>query len=120
MKVLILNGSPRMNGNTDLSLKEMEAVFEAEGVEVIRYNIGMKDIRGCTACDGCYRLEKCVFDDIVNELSPIFESCDGLVVASPVYYASANGTLISLLDRLFRSTRFSKLMKVGASVAIAR
>ena len=120
MKVLILNGSPRMNGNTDLSLKEMEAVFEAEGVEVIRYNIGMKDIRGCTACDGCYRLEKCVFDDIVNELAPIFESCDGLVVASPVYYASANGTLISLLDRLFRSTRFSKLMKVGASVAIAR
>ncbi len=120
MKVLILNGSPRMNGNTDLSLKEMEAVFEAEGVEVIRYNVGMKDIRGCTACDGCYRLEKCVFDDIVNELAPIFESCDGLVVASPVYYASANGTLISLLDRLFRSTRFSKLMKVGASVAIAR
>lgn len=120
MKVLILNGSPRLNGNTDLSLKEMEAVFEAEGVEVIRYNVGMKDIRGCTACDGCYRLEKCVFDDIVNELAPIFESCDGLVVASPVYYASANGTLISLLDRLFRSTRFSKLMKVGASVAIAR
>ena len=120
MKVLILNGSPRLNGNTDLSLKEMEAVFEAEGVEVIRYNVGMKDIRGCTACDGCYRLEKCVFDDIVNEIAPKFEACDGLVIGSPVYYAAANGTLVSLLDRLFYSTPFDKTMKVGASVAVAR
>ncbi len=120
MKVLMLNGSPRVNGNTTLALREMEKVFAAEGVEFETVQVGQLEIRGCIGCGSCYKGGKCVFDDIVNELAPKLEHTDGLVVASPVYYASANGTLISLLDRLFYSTSFDKRMKVGASVAVAR
>lgn len=120
MKVLMINGSPRPKGNTALALKEMESVFREEGIEVVTVNVGMKDVRGCIACGGCRPSGKCVFDDIVNEIAPIFEECDGLVVGSPVYYASANATVIAVLDRLFHSTSFNKLMKVGASVAVAR
>lgn len=120
MKVLILNGSPRVNGNTSLAIKEMEKVFEASGVEVETVHVGNKDIRGCIACRRCYETGKCVFDDIVNQLAPKFEEADGLVIASPVYYASANATLIACLDRLFFSTHFDKSMKVGASVVCAR
>ena len=120
MKVLILNGSPHANGNTAAALGEMETVFAAEGIETELVQIGSREIRGCTGCGTCYRSGKCVFDDIVNELAPKLEECDGLVIGSPVYYASANGTLIALLDRLFYSTRFPKTMKVGASVAVAR
>lgn len=120
MKVLMINGSPRTGGNTDLALQEIEKVFAQEGVEFTNIRIGHLDVRGCIACGGCRRTGKCVFDDIVSELTPLFEECDGLIVASPVYYASANGSLISLLDRLFHSTRFSKTMKVGASIAVAR
>ena len=120
MKVLMLNGSPRASGNTAIALKEMEAVFAAEGIEVETVQVGHRDVRGCIACGGCYKTGECVFDDIVNELAPKFKECDGLVVASPVYYASANATLVAVLDRLFYSTHFSKTMKVGASVAVAR
>jgi len=120
MKVLILNGSPRKNGNTALALEQMESVFEAEGIEVERVNIGAADIRGCIACGACAKKGACAFDDLVNEVAPKLEEADGLVLASPVYYASANGSLISLLDRLFYSTSFSKTMKVGAAVAVAR
>ena len=120
MNVLMLNGSPRPKGNTDIALAEMRTVFEAEGVEVETVQIGSKDIRGCIACGTCRKTGKCVFDDIVNELAPKFEAADGLVIASPVYFASANGTLIACLDRLFYSTRFDRTMKVGASVAVAR
>lgn len=120
MKVLMINGSPRADGNTTLALAEMEKVFAQEGIEAETVQIGNKDIRGCTACLSCYKTGKCVFNDGVNELAAKFEACDGLVVASPVYYASANATLIAVLDRLFYSTRFSKSMKVGASVAVAR
>jgi len=120
MKVLMINGSPRKDGNTAAALAEMEAVFRQEGIEVEIASIGSENIRGCIACGGCRRTGKCVFDDLVNELAPKFEEADGLVVASPVYYASANGSLVSLLDRLYHSTRFSKVMKVGASVAVAR
>lgn len=120
MKVLIINGSPRINGNTSLAVDEMVKVFEAEGVETVVSQIGNKDIRGCIACGGCSKKGKCVFDDAVNELAPIFEEADGLVIASPVYYASANATLIACLDRLFYSTSFDKTMKVGASVVVAR
>ena len=120
MKVLILNGSPRVGGNTTIALDEMVKIFEKEGVETEVVQIGNKDIRGCIACGSCAKNGKCVFDDIVNELAPKFEEADGLVVASPVYYASANATLIACLDRLFFSTPFSKDMKVGASVVIAR
>lgn len=120
MKVLILNGSPHPKGNTALALHEMEQIFAQEGVEYETVGIGSKAIRGCIACNGCAERGKCVFDDAVNELAPKFEAADGLVVASPVYYASANATLIACLDRLFYSTSFDKSMKVGASVVCAR
>ena len=120
MKVLILNGSPRANGNTSLAVKEMATVFESEGIDTEVCQIGSKDIRGCIACGRCSQLGRCVFNDIVNELAPKFEAADGLVVASPVYYASANATLIACLDRLFFSTPFDKTMKVGACVVVSR
>ncbi len=120
MKVLMINGSPRVGGNTAIALQEMEKIFQAEGVEVETVQVGNKDIRGCIACGTCFEKGKCVFDDMVNETIPKFEACDGLVIASPVYYASANGTLISFLDRLFYSSPFDKSMKVGASVVVAR
>lgn len=120
MKVLMLNGSPRTGGNTSIALQEMEKVFSAEGVDTEIIQIGKQDIRGCIACNSCAKTGKCVFDDLVNRTAPQFEACDGLVVASPVYYASANATLIAFLDRLFYSTHFDKTMKVGASVVAAR
>lgn len=120
MKVLILNGSPRANGNTAVAIKEMENVFAAEGIETETIVVGNKDIRGCVACGGCAGTGKCVFDDAVNEIAAKFEEADGLVVASPVYYASANATLVALLQRMFYSSHFDKTMKVGASVVCAR
>lgn len=120
MKVLVINGSPRKQGNTATALNEMIKVFEAEGVDAEVVQIGDQAIRGCIACFSCKNTGKCVFDDIVNELAPKFEAADGLVVASPVYYASANATLIAALDRLFFSVPFDKRMKVGAGVAVAR
>ena len=120
MKVLIINGSPRKNGNTSIAVREMEKVFAESGVEVETMQIGNQAIRGCIACGSCAEKGKCVFDDAVNEAAPKFEAADGLVVASPVYYASANATLIAFLDRLFYSTSFDKTMKVGASVVCAR
>ena len=119
-KVLMINGSPRKGGNTSLALAEMAKVFAGEGVETETLEIGREAIRGCIACNGCAKAGKCVFDDAVNAAAPKFAACDGLVVASPVYYASANGTLIAFLDRLFYSTPFDKTMKVGAAVAAAR
>ena len=120
MKVLILNGSPKANGNTAAALAEMITIFHSEGIETELVQVGSREIRGCTGCGTCYRTGKCVFDDLVNELAVKLEACDGLVIGSPVYYASANGTLIALLDRLFYSTRFPKTMKVGAGIAVAR
>lgn len=120
LKVLMLNGSPHANGNTAVALREMEEVFRANGVAVETVRIGDQAVRGCAACGGCYRLGKCVFDDVVNEIAPKFEAADGLIAASPVYYASANATLVACLDRLFYSTPFNKTMKVGASIACAR
>ena len=120
MKVLLLNGSPRANGNTAMALKEMAGIFHQEGIETETIQIGNQAIRGCVACKSCYKTGECAFHDIVNELAPKFEACDGLVVGSPVYYAAANGTLVSCLDRLFYSTRFDKTMKGGAAIAVAR
>ena len=120
LKVLMINGSPKANGNTAIALKEMENIFKENGVEVETVVIGNKAVRGCIACGSCYEKGQCVFDDVVNELAPKFEEADGLVIASPVYYASANATLIACLDRLFYSSHFDKTMKVGASVACAR
>ena len=120
MKVLILNGSPHQNGNTAAALNEMAQVFEAEGVTVETVHLGHLPIRGCIGCGACYKQKKCAFDDIVNEIAAKFQEADGLVIGSPVYYASANSTLTACLDRLFYSTRFDKRMKVGAAIAVAR
>ena len=120
MKVLILNGSPRVNGNTSIAVEEIVKTLQEEGVESEVVQIGNKNIRGCVACGGCSNTGKCVFDDEVNEIAAKFEEADGLIVASPVYYANANATLRACLDRLFYSSHFDKTMKVGASVAIAR
>ena len=123
MKVFMLNGSPKDNGNTALALSEMKAVFEAEGIEVDYVHVGNQIVRGCLGCGACYKIKQCTIDgDIVNELARKLEECDGMVVGSPVYYAAPNGTLVALLDRLFYSTTkaFDKTMKVGASVVIAR
>ncbi len=120
MKVLLINGSPKANGNTAMALNEMVTVFAQQGIETEIIHVGNKDIRGCVSCLACRKTGKCAFDDLVNEAAEKLQACDGLVVASPVYYASANGTLISFLDRLFYSSSFSKTMKVGASVAVAR
>lgn len=120
MKVLLVNGSPNAKGNTYTALHEMEQVFQREGIETELLHVGNKAIRGCIGCRKCAETGKCVFDDPVNEAAAKFEACDGLVVGSPVYYASANATLVAFLTRLFYSTHFDKAMKVGASVVAAR
>ena len=119
-KVLLLNGSPHVHGCTATALEEMIKVFEEEGVETELIQVGIKEIRGCIACGTCSLKGKCVFDDLVNEVAPKFEQADGLVVGSPVYYGSPNGTILSFMDRLFYSTEFSKQMKVGAAVVSCR
>ena len=120
MKVLIINASPRVHGNTAIAVDELVKTFESLGVQTEVVQIGTKVIRGCIACGKSSQLGRCVFDDAVNELAPKLEQADGLIAATPVYYASANATLIACLDRLFYSTSFDKTMKVGASVAVAR
>ncbi|MBR7072806.1 MAG: flavodoxin family protein [Eubacterium sp.] len=119
-KVLLLNGSPHTNGCTARALNEMVEVFKSEGIETKVIEIGNKPIRGCIGCNTCGERGKCVFDDSVNETAPLFEEADGLVIGSPVYYGSPNGTLLAFLDRLFYSTQFSKQMKVGAAVVSCR
>ena len=120
MKVLIVNGSPHREGNVSVAINALKKTFAEEGVTVENVELGIKRVPGCLGCYTCKKLGKCVVDDIVNEAADKFKAADGLVVASPVYYASPNGTLVSFLDRLFFSTKFDKRMKVGASVAVAR
>ncbi len=120
MKVLLINGSPKAKGNTAFALNQMEEVFAEQGIEAEIIHIGHLPVRGCIACGSCYKTEKCAIDDIVNQIAPKFQEADGIVVGSPVYYASANATLIAFLDRLFYSTHFDKRMKVGAGITIAR
>lgn len=120
MKVLIINGSPRVGGNTTIALNEMKQVFEKNGIETEEICVGTDAIHGCVGCGYCFKNGKCAFDDIVNEVAKKFEECDGMVIGTPVYYAAVNGTLVSFLDRLFYSTPFDKTMKVGAGVAVAR
>ncbi|MBQ7407955.1 MAG: flavodoxin family protein [Clostridia bacterium] len=120
MKVLILNGSPRKNGNTELAINELVSTFELNGIQTIVKRVALADVAGCRACLACYKTGKCVINDEVNEVAKLFEECDGLILASPVYYAQPNATLVAFTQRLFYSTRFDKRFKVGASVAIAR
>ncbi len=121
-KVLIINGSPRLDGNTTVAINELVKTFDSEGIETEVIKVGNKDIRGCIACYKCYEKGKCVFNDIVNEVAPKLNESDGIIVASPVYYAQANATLVAFLQRLFfsTSTTINKTMKVGASVAVCR
>lgn len=120
MKVLILNGSPRVNGCTARALEEVSKTLNEEGIETETIVVGNKDVRGCIACNSCSKTGKCVFNDIVNDIAVKFENADGIIIGSPVYYAGSNGTIISLLDRLFYSTHFDKAMKVGAAVLSSR
>ena len=120
MKVLIVNGSPHREGNVTVAIRELKKGFAAEGVEVENVELGIKRVPGCLGCYTCKKLGKCVVEDVVNEAADKFKEADGLVVASPGYYASPNGTIVSFLDRLFFSTKFDKRMKVGAAVAVAR
>ena len=120
MKILLINGSPKREGNTFIALSEVAKTLESEGVDTEIIHVGHKDIHGCIACRKCEELGKCVFDDLVNEVNKKFETADGIVIGSPVYYASPAGTLISFLDRLFYSASFDKSMKVGAAIAVAR
>ena len=120
MKVLMLNGSHHANGNTYTALHEMEKVFADQKIETEIIQVGNQAVRSCVACGSCGEKGACVFNDLVNVIAPKFERCDGLVVGSPVYYASANATLVACLTRLFYSTHFDKTMKVGASVVAAR
>lgn len=121
MKVIILNGSPKADGNTARALLEAERVLNAQGIETESIHVGHKQIHGCIACNKCWETSNCAFSDIVNEISEKMQSADGLLIGSPVYFASPNGTLLALLDRLFYSNLHKDwTMKVGASVCIAR
>lgn len=120
MKVLLVNGSPHPKGCTARALKELEETLNKEGIETENILVGNIDVRGCIACGSCMKNNKCVFDDIVNEVAPKFKEADGIVVGTPVYYAHANGNIISFLDRLFYSSKFDKTMKVGAAVVSSR
>ena len=120
-KVLLINGSPHPNGCTAEALKEVQRTLESEGIETEMIHVGNKDIRGCISCNKCSETGRCVLgNDPVNETAPKFEAAEGLVIGSPVYYGSPNGTLLAFLDRLFYSTPFSKQMKVGAAVVSCR
>ena len=119
-KVILINGSPRADQCTATALDEMIKTFNEEGVETELIHIGNKDIRGCAACGYCSTHDGCVFNDIVNEVNAKLEKADGLVVGSPVYYSSPNGTLISFLDRLFYIHGDKLKHKPGAVVASAR
>ena len=120
MKVLMINGSPNREGCTYTALSKVAKTLEKNGIESEIVHVGNKDIRGCIGCRKCKETGKCVFNDLVNEVAPKFAECDGIVIGSPVYFASANGTLISFIDRLFYSTTIDKTMKVGAAVVSAR
>lgn len=120
MKVLLINGSPRIKGCTARALKEVEEALNKEGIETENIFVGNKDVRGCISCNSCVKNGKCVFDDAVNEIASKFEKADGIVIGTPVYYAGSNGTILSLLDRLFYSTHFDKTMKVGTAVISSR
>ena len=121
MKVLLINGSPHLNGNTAFALSQIEEIFRQSGIDTETIQVGSQLIRGCVGCGSCYKTGSCVFDDCVNETAEKLRDADGIVVGSPVYYASPNGTLLSFLDRLFYSTgKIDKRMKVGTSVVVAR
>ena len=120
MKVLLINGSPRSNGNTSTALTEITKILNEYEIETMIIHVGNLAIKGCVGCGQCEKLKRCIYEDMINEVAKYFEEADGLIIGSPVYYAGANGTLINFLTRLFHSTKFDKRMKVGASVVAGR
>lgn len=122
MKVLIVNGSPHLQGCTVRALEEAEKTLKENGIETERVDVATKDVRGCIGCNYCREHGKCVFNDIVNETAPKFQEADGILVGTPVYYAHSNGQLLAFLDRLFYSSwgTVDKTMKVGAAVISSR
>lgn len=120
MKVLLINGSPRSNGNTSTALTEITKILNEYDIETMIIHVGNLAIKGCVGCGQCEKLKRCIYEDMINEVAKYFEEADGLIIGSPVYYAGANGTLINFLTRLFHSTKFDKRMKVGASVVAGR
>ena len=118
--VLVLNGSPHDKGCTARALEEVVNTLHEEGIETVIVQIGRENVRGCTACGYCETHDGCVFRDKVNEVAPLLEKADGLVIGSPVYYGSPNGAVLAFMDRLFYSTRFPVHMKVGAAVVSCR
>lgn len=120
MKVLLINGSPHVDGVIALALKELSDTLNRCDIETEIIHVGNKNIRGCIACRSCKKTGKCVFDDCVNEIAFKLKDADGLVVGAPVYYGSANSTVVSLLTRLFYSINYDLSMKVGASIVSAR
>lgn len=121
MKVLMINGSPHKEGCTYTALKEVEKALAAEGIECEIMTIGKEAVHGCIGCGGCGKLGKCVFsEDSLNEAVEKMKEADGLIVGSPVYYASPNGTLISFMDRFFMSGGKHCVHKPAAAVVSAR
>ena len=121
MKVLILQGSPRQNGNCHQLVDEMIKVFTSLDVETNVVEVGSLNVKGCMACGYCHTNGKgCVLNDEVNKTNELFKDADGLIIVSPVYFGSPNGSLISFLDRLYYSRNFDTRFKVGAAFVVAR
>lgn len=119
-KVILINGSPRENGNTSIALGEIETRLHDLGVETETIRLGTKPMQGCIACYSCKKTGKCVFDDLVNETAEKIRQADGLIVGSPVYYAGPAGTLCAFMDRLFCSAGNTFDGKPAACVAVCR
>ena len=121
MKVLLINGSPKADGVCALALEVFASVLREEGIEAETVQVGNRNVPGCKACSFCLKGEGCVYHDLVDDVARKLDEAAGIVVASPVYYASPNGTLVSFLDRLFYSSRrIDKRMKVGCSIVSCR
>ncbi|MCL2411725.1 MAG: flavodoxin family protein [Treponema sp.] len=120
MKVLLINGSPKSNGCTFTALNEVSKTLNENEINTEIVHVGNKDIRGCIDCRKCKENKICAFTDLVNEVAPKFIECDGIIIGSPVYFSSANGSVISFVDRLFFSVPCDKTMKIGAAVVSAR
>lgn len=118
--VIVLNGSPHEKGCTARALEEVIKTLNAEGIGTELVNIGKDSVSGCIACGFCEKNGRCVFNDKVNEVAGKFKDADGLLIGSPVYYSSPNGTILSFLDRLFYSASYPLRMKVGAAVVSCR
>ena len=123
MKVIAFNGSPKVNGNTYVSINAVAEELKKEGIDVEIINIGNKNITGCKACGGCSKTGKCVINDGVNDIIEKMKDADGIILGSPVYYAGLNGTMKAFLDRAFMLVGANGAFlrhKVGVSVAVAR